>query len=291
MKTNYVIISPVRNEARFLPTTIDSVAAQTVRPQVWFLVDDGSSDETSAIIDQAAARHDWIQAIHRGDRGARTAGSGVMEAFYEAYTQLGDRPWEFLVKLDGDLSFDPDYFEQCFARFAEDPRLGIGSGLVCKSMPYGPVREFDDPPFHVRGPGKIYRRDCWNDIDGLVSAPGWDTLDLIKANMAGWRTRTFHEIQMIHHRPTGGAYGAWSNWKKNGTANYLVGYHPFFMLAKCVRRMFCRPYGVAAFGLLYGYCTGYLHRMRRAADPRVIRYLRQQQIRCLLGQSNLWRQS
>ncbi len=291
MNAKYVIISPVRNEARFLPVTIDSVTKQRHLPEIWFLVDDGSSDETASIIDDAASRYDWIRAVHRMDRGQRQAGSGVMEAFYEAYAQLGDQPWDFLVKLDGDVSFGPDYFEKCLAVFASDPRLGIGSGLICLPGTEEKTAEYNDPPFHVRGPGKIYRRECWMDIGGLVSAPGWDTLDLIKANMTGWKTRTFQEITLVHHRPTGGAYGAWSNWTKNGMANYLVGYHPFFMVAKCMARLFQRPYGVVALGLLYGYCMGYIRRVARPADPSVIRYLREQQIRCLLGKTSLWKQA
>src|SRR4051794_12872737 len=82
MSGKYVIISPVRNEARFLTGTIESVAAQTIRPDAWFLVNDGSSDATAEIIDAAASRYEWIHPVHRPDRGSRKAGSGVMEAFY-----------------------------------------------------------------------------------------------------------------------------------------------------------------------------------------------------------------
>src|SRR5689334_22426967 len=110
---HYVIISPVRNEARYLPKTIASVVSQSIRPRWWILVDDGSSDETRQIIDEAASRHAWIKAIHRLDRGCRRAGSGVMEAFYDGYSLVQGESWEFIVKLDGDLSFDSDYFERC----------------------------------------------------------------------------------------------------------------------------------------------------------------------------------
>jgi poly-beta-1,6-N-acetyl-D-glucosamine synthase len=288
MNGQYVIISPVRNEAQFLPATIASVTAQTALPRAWFLVNDGSTDETAQIIEDAASRYSWIRPLHRVDRGVRRAGSGVMEAFNQAYALLRGRQWDFLVKLDGDLSFSAEYFARCLAEFEAESRLGIGSGLVCTPAKDGYRGEFDDPPFHVRGPAKMYRRECWEEIGGLVAAPGWDTLDLIKANMAGWRTRTFPEITLLHHRPTGGAYGTWSNWKKNGLANYLVGYHPLFMLAKCARRTFRRPYGIAALGLWCGFCRGYLDRVKRPVDESVMKYLREQQIRCLLGQANLW---
>ena len=95
--------------------------------------------------------------------------------------------------------------------------------------------ESKDPAFHVRESTKIYRRECWHQIGGLIRAPGWDTYDEVKANMLGWKTRTFNKIELVHHRPTGGAYGAWSDNVKNGLANYVVGYHPLFMLLNAHR--------------------------------------------------------
>jgi poly-beta-1,6-N-acetyl-D-glucosamine synthase len=285
---HYIIISPIRNEAQYLPMTIASVVSQTVRPRLWVLVDDGSSDETGRIIDEAASGHGWIRAIHRPDRGRRRAGSGVMEAFYDGYNFVQEEPWEFVVKLDGDLSFDSDYFERCFRVFQAEPRLGIGGGLVCISANGKTEAEFKDPEFHVRGPTKIYRRDCWRQIGGLIRAPGWDTFDQVKANMLGWKTQTFHGIKLTHHRPTGGAYGAWSNYVKNGLANYIVGYHPLFMFLKCVRRSVRRPYGLAALALMAGFLRGYLNRVPQVDDRRVVQYLRKQQLNCLFGRKSLW---
>jgi biofilm PGA synthesis N-glycosyltransferase PgaC len=287
--SDYIIISPARNEAKYLPMTVASVVSQTIRPRIWVLVDDGSSDETGRIADEAAARHGWIRTIHRWDRGCRRAGSGVMEAFYDGYNLVEhDESWEFLVKLDGDLSFDSEYFERCFSIFRAEPHLGIGGGLVCTSANGKTEAEFSDSAFHVRGPTKIYRRECWRQIGGLIRATGWDTFDQVKANMLGWETRTFHDIKLIHHRPTGRAYGAWSNYTKNGVANYVVGYHPLFMLLKCLRRFFRRPYGLAAIALMTGFLRGYLRRMPQADDRAVIHYLRKQQMNCLFGRKSLW---
>lgn len=287
--SSYVIVSPVRNEAESLPQTIAAVVAQTVRPARWVIVNDGSTDRTRSIIDQAARTHAWICAVHRGDRGTRRAGSGVMEAFYDGYQLLPPAGWDFVVKLDGDLVFAPDYFERCLERFATAPRLGIASGLICLPGTDTPTAEFQDPAFHVRGPAKMYRRACWLEIGGLIRSPGWDTFDLIKANMAGWQTTTFQELAVIHLRPSGGAYGAWSNWTKNGFANYVVGYHPLFLLAKCARRAVHKPYLLAAAGLLVGFLRGYRRPAARVPDPAAISYLRRQQLNYFLGRDCLWR--
>jgi glycosyltransferase involved in cell wall biosynthesis len=288
---SYVIVTPVRNEAQFLPLTIRSVVSQSVQPLRWVIVDDGSTDETAAIAERAALQYAWIQVIRRADRGRRVAGSGVMEAFYDGYRLLDEEPWDFIVKLDGDLSFKRDYFEQCLSVFHAQPHLGMGGGLICIEKNGAIEQEYPDPLFHVRGPTKIYRRECWRQIGGLIRSPGWDTFDQIKANMLGWTTRTFEDIRLVHHRPTGGAYGSWSNWTKNGLANYVVGYHPVFMLLKCIGRCFRKPYGITGLGLMAGFLSGYAKRIPQVNEPQVIRYLRAQQKRCLLLQRSLWNQN
>src|SRR5882724_34658 len=114
---NFVVITPIRNEEEYLPLTLASMYAQTVKPRQWILVDDGSNDKTGALIDEAAAQHPWITAVHRNDRGSRQAGSGVIAAFYDGYNAIIDSRWEYIIKFDGDLSFDPDYFAGCLGEF------------------------------------------------------------------------------------------------------------------------------------------------------------------------------
>ena len=227
--------------------------------------------------------------VHRKDRGKREAGGGVIATFYDGYALVKDLDWDFISKLDGDLSFGPEYFERCFSRFYEDSKLGMGGGVCCLEDATGVRIECaSDPDFHVRGPTKLYRRECWNDIGGLIKAPGWDTIDQIKANMLGWRTKTFKDIQIIHHRPTGAAYGGFKDAMKNGTANYITGYHPLFMFFKCAKRLFQKPYVIEAVALAAGFLRGYLKNLDQVNDPEMIRYLRKQQLRALTFRKSLW---
>lgn len=278
----YIIICPVRNEETHLPKTIASIVSQTVRPVRWIIVNDGSNDRTAEIAAAAAAEHPWITLVNRADRGFRRNGGGVVEAFYDGFKQIEGDSWDYLVKLDGDLSFVPDYFEKCLQKFEIDASLGIGGGIICINTANGvEVESKGDPAFHVRGATKIYRRACWSAIGGLLREPGWDTLDEVKANMLGWKTRTFHDMPLIHHRETGKAEGNWKDSVKNGRANYVVGYHPLFMMFKCLKRIFARPYFIRAIGLFWGYFSGYLLRLPCIKEREVIRYLRGQQLRRL----------
>lgn len=186
----YVIISPVRDEEKYIERTIQSVMRQTIRPVEWVIVDDGSCDRTAAILDDYASREPWIRPVHRKNRGHRKSGTGVMEAFYDGYPTLQTRDWDFLVKLDGDLSFDENYFASCLERFQNNPKLGVAGGTILNEGANGlePERSHD---FHVRGATKIYRRQCWEAIGGLLRQTGWDTLDEVKANMLGWQSKSF----------------------------------------------------------------------------------------------------
>ncbi|OJV39432.1 MAG: glycosyl transferase family 2 [Acidobacteriales bacterium 59-55] len=284
----YVIITPARDEEQYIERTIHAVAGQSIRPAQWILVNDGSCDATGEIIDRYAASHAWITAVHRSNRGHREAGGGVVRTFYDGYAKLKSMDWDFLVKLDADLSFSPDYFERCFAEFDSNLSLGIGGGGVYHEVA-GQLKLEHTPKFHVRGATKIYRRECWDELGGLLPAPGWDTVDELKANMLGWTTRSFLKLCVSHYRFTGSADGAWRNSIKDGRANYVAGYHPLFMLLKCVRRLARKPYVSGSTGLMYGFLSGYWKQTPQVEDRQLIHYTRDQQIRRLLLQESIWK--
>jgi biofilm PGA synthesis N-glycosyltransferase PgaC len=286
--TKYVIVTPARDEETHLRSTIESVANQTIRPAEWIIVNDGSADKTGEIIDEYAAKYPWIRACHRPNRGFRKSGGGVVDTFNDGYRMLTVKDFDFIVKLDGDLSFEPDYFEKCFNNFDNDPSLGVGGGVICY-VENGQKSFEQNPAFHVRGATKIYRRATWDAIGGFWPAPGWDTMDEVKASMLGWTTRSFPDLHLVHHRHTGAADGVWGNLVKNGRANYICGYHPLFMMTKCAYRFGQKPYIIGSAALFYGFVTGYLKRIPQVNEPQTIQYLRKQQIARLLGRKSIWK--
>jgi biofilm PGA synthesis N-glycosyltransferase PgaC len=286
--TGYVVITPVRDEEEHVRSTIESMVRQTIVPKEWIVVDDGSKDRTGEIIDEYASQYSWIRVVRREDRGFRKAGGGVVDAFNDGYHALNCGDWEFIVKFDGDLTFDPFYFEKCLDEFDRDPKLGVGGGVICYVVDGNKSFE-EGPAFHVRGATKIYRRACWNSIGGLFAAPGWDTMDEVKANSLGWTTRNFPHLHLVHQRDTGAADGLWPTLIKYGRANYICGYHPLFMISKCGLRLARKPYVIGSIGLMYGFVSGYLMRVPQVDDREAIAYLRRQQINRLFGGETIWR--
>lgn len=285
---NYVIITPVRDEEQYIEATIQAVIEQTMTPSEWVVVDDGSSDGTGRIVDDYAARIPWIRAVHRENRGFRKAGGGVIEAFYAGYETLESDGWQFVVKLDGDLTFPSNYFEKCFGHFSTEPRLGIGGGDIYHEVD-GVHKLEKNPRFHVRGATKIYRKACWEAIGGLWRAAGWDTIDEVKANMLGWRTFSFKDLPVLHHRFTGGADGLLRDRVKHGLACYISGYHPLFVLASCMFRLRQKPYLLGSAAMGYGFLKGYIAHPKRVEDAQLISYVRAQQLRRLCGLQTIWK--
>jgi biofilm PGA synthesis N-glycosyltransferase PgaC len=286
--TRYVIITPVRDEERHIESTVECVLRQTVQPEEWIIVDDGSTDQTGAVLDRYAALYPWIRIVHRANRGFRKSGGGVMEAFYDGYNSRKCEDWDYLVKLDGDLTFAPDYFQLCFEHFKREPQLGIGGGDIYHTV-RGKLKVEAGPRFHVRGATKIYRRACWEAIGGLFNASGWDTIDEVKANMLGWHTYSFRELHLVHHRLTGSADGLLRDRVKYGSICFICGYHPLYVLARCLYRLVRKPYLLGSLAILFGFLKSYFIHTPQVNDEQLIRYLRKQQLRRLCGMQTIWR--
>lgn len=249
----YVVISPVRNEEEYIRLTLDSVVEQTLRPVQWVIVNDGSTDRTAEIVREYMARHDWIRLVELTDRGFYFPGTGVVEVFNQGLRAITEPDWEFIVKLDVDLSFEPDYFEQLLERFRNDPKLGMASGLPLLPLQGGWVPEdvLDDHPV---GPSKVYRRACFEQSGGLRPVPGWDLADLLAAQMNGWRTVCFKDILLKHYRISGVRRGStWSRAKLQGSFEYRHGYALHYTVLKALHHVRDRDSAVAAAAKIAGY--------------------------------------
>jgi biofilm PGA synthesis N-glycosyltransferase PgaC len=272
-----IAISPCRDEAAFAQRTLDSVAAQTVRPDLWVIVDDGSTDGTSAMLDAFAAVHPWVRVVHRADRGRRAVGPGVIDAFYAGYDEVRQQPHEFLCKLDLDLELPPRYFEILLARMAAEPRLGTCSGKPWFRDRRGRLVSEGCGDENSVGMTKLYRTACFNDIGGFVRAVMWDGIDGHRCRMAGWIARSWDEPELrFHHlRPMGSSQVSWWTGRvRHGGGQWFMGTGALYMLASCAFRLLHPPVVVGSIGMLWGYLRGALLRQPRYAEPGFRSYLR-----------------
>jgi biofilm PGA synthesis N-glycosyltransferase PgaC len=284
--TKYVVITPVRDEEQHIEYTIKSMISQTIKPSVWVIVNDGSRDNTERIISEYARRFSWILLSSRVDRGWRERGAGVVVAFYLGMKSVESYRYDFIVKLDGDLSFDEDYFEKILSKFLEDAKLGIAGG-VCYERKGRRLVIDRHPMFHVRGASKVYRSQCFKEIGGLIPVFGWDSIDEIKANMLGWTTHSFPDIRILHHRRTGSTRKFMQF--DAGKGCYFLGYHPAFTLFKSISWIPRRPFLLGAIAFLYGFIKGYIWNLPRIQDDEFVEYVRRQQKNRLLFRETIWK--
>lgn len=278
MLENYTIISPVRNEEKYLARTIQSVVSQKQRPVEWVIVDDGSVDATLALAQEAAARFSWIKVVQRTDRGFREPGRGVVEAFYDGMAQLTVKDAGFICKMDGDLEFEADYFSTLLQEFSQRPKLGMASGVTYLRQSTGKLIQEKVAADYVVGPIKLYRRTCLEDIGGLVPHLGWDTIDVYRARQRGWQTANFPELKVIHLRQMGTARGIMWGKMKTGMGEYYYGSHPLFVVARCLYRMTERPFLINGLSIGLGYLQALLRREARLDDPAFVAFLRDDQL-------------
>jgi poly-beta-1,6-N-acetyl-D-glucosamine synthase len=278
----YYIISPVRNEAKNIELTLSSVVKQTVKPIEWIIADDGSTDGTIEIVERYSKENPWIVLIQLPDRGYYDLiTGGEVKAFYRGFERIKDKKWDFVAKLDGDISFEETYFERLFKEFANNNKLGLASG-ACFNWVQGKLIMEKSYEQHVRGAARCYKKECWDAIGGVISGLGWDAIDVYKARMLGWETRSFSAIPMVHHVKTWTKGGIIHGRRRSGKLCYLMGMHPFFFCLKMVKSLFAWPYIISAFAFGYGYFMPYIKNEKRPIDKELKRFIRKEQIQRIL---------
>jgi glycosyltransferase involved in cell wall biosynthesis len=256
----YVVVSPVKNEQQHIERTIGSMLAQTVRPAEWIIVDDGSTDLTPTIVARYAERHSFIRLVRSDRQGGRGPGASVIEAFNRGRQMIGSERYDIIVKLDGDLSFPANYFEEITKRFSSNSRLGIASGIYLEADERGCWQPISMPPYHAFGACKVVRRRCFEEIGGFVAAGGWDTVDEIKALSRGWITTHFSDLKVRHHKREGSGIGLLRTSRMHGEMYYVSGGDPLMFVFKVMRRLAMPPRPLNAMSLTFGYFEALLRR-------------------------------
>jgi poly-beta-1,6-N-acetyl-D-glucosamine synthase len=282
----YIIISPVKDEGRFIETTLKSVVAQTIKPILWVIVDDGSGDSTPEVIERFTEKYPWIKLERLRRDHARKPGPAVVHAFNAGLLLVDHLAFDFIVKLDGDLALPPAYFEELLKKFDEDGSLGIASGVYFEQKS-GCWKEVRMPDYHAAGASKVIGARCFAQIGGFVASRGWDTVDEIRAQLHGWKTAHFREIRFEHLKPEGVGIGPLRTNIMHGEIFYLTGGGGLFLVAKVLHRaLHGRPPLLSGAALLMGYLKMLLRRRKRLvneAEARFYRALLNSRISDLLG--------
>jgi biofilm PGA synthesis N-glycosyltransferase PgaC len=281
MRERLLIITPAFNEAANLERTARSVASQTREPDVWLLVDDGSTDGTLEIASTLAADVPCMrvlsapQRVEERDSRDKLALAKEARAFNWALSQVDLREFTHVGKLDGDVELPPHYFERLLERFAADADLGLAGGVLEELGPRG-WRRLGAPSYHVHGALKLFTRECFDAIGGIEERLGWDTIDETYARMRGYRTRSFGDVVARHHRPWGSADGRLRGSARIGECAYIVRYSLPWVMLRTVKVCRAEPYVLAGLWFLFGYLSARVRRRPKLEDEDFRHFVRRE---------------
>jgi len=284
-KRKYVLISPCRDEAKHVRRTLDSVMAQSIPPALWVIVDDGSTDDTAAILESYRSRIPCLRVVRRANRGRRSVGPGVIEAFYAGLETVALEQFDYVCKLDLDLDLPRRYFELLMERMDSNPRLGTTSGKPYFIAPGSGklVAEVCGDEMSV-GMAKFYRVQCFQEIGGFVREVMWDGIDCHRCRMLGWVAESvdFEALRFIHLRPMGSSHkGIWTGRVRSGFGQYFMGTAPAYFLVSAVFRLPKHPLLVGSIAMAWGYVSSALRGAARYDDLEFRKFLRRYQYACL----------
>lgn len=279
----YVLITPARNEEAFIGQTIQSVVAQTVRPTVWVIVSDGSTDRTDEIVKEYAKQHKWIELVRMPDHRDRTFAAKA-HCFNAGYDRLRGSEFDIIGNLDADITFEPNYFEFLLGKFASLPKLGVaGTPYVEDAEKVGThtyAHQFAQLE-HVSGACQMFRRAAFEQVGGYIPIKGGgiDWIAVTTARMKGWVTRTFTEKYCFHHRKLGtGTDSKLMVRFRYGQKAYYVGGHPLWEYLRGVFQMRENPKVIGGAYFLSGFTWAMITRMHRPVSPELMAFHRSEQM-------------
>lgn len=262
--SEYIIITPAKNEESVIENTIKSVINQLHKPKEWVIVDDGSEDNTPQIISKYSKNYPWIKAITLTTKNEkREEGPKIVRTFYEGYKQLSTTEYLFLVKLDADILLPENYFLEIAKNFEANSNIGLCGGQIENKKNDKWIKE-KAADYHLRGAIKAYRKECFNEIGGLKQTLGWDGIDEMAALYKGWEI-VILDLWVRQQRPTHTYYKKSSLYYKLGYANYKNGGSFILIFIRSLFRLFRRPYLICG---LY-YLTGYMVALLKQEDKNV----------------------
>ncbi len=267
------------NEERHIGETLASVAAQSLRPKAWVIVNDGSTDRTREIIASWLPRLDFLRTINVS-RAEKHDFASKVHALRRAVESLKDESYDFIGVLDADVEFSGDYFERLFSYFDANPRLGIAGGDVLQLVDGVIVPRIKDSNT-VAGAVQMIRRECFEQTGGIpvLRHGGEDAALEICARMHGWETRTIRQLPVTHFGLVGTAAGGRTRARfKWGRMNYSLGYHPLYQLARATYRLRESPLVLGSLAELCGFAVGKLRDGAPSVNPSVASFLKQEQL-------------
>jgi poly-beta-1,6-N-acetyl-D-glucosamine synthase len=276
--SQYVLVTPAKDEEKHIEATIQSVIAQTVLPARWVIVDDGSSDATAAIALRYGKLHPFITVLSVPGTKERSFARKVY-AFDLGLQSLTRETYRFVGNLDADVTLPSDYYERILQEFKNSPTLGLAGGVVYTRIGRHIMTD-DTAGDSVGGAIQLFRKECFEDIGGYLPLRlgGIDTAAEITARMHRWEVKKVKDIRVDEHRRTGSAAGGFIKAKyKEGQRQHSLGYDTAFYLVRSLYKAGHRPFIIGSATSLIGFAVARVLRYPIILPNHAVAFLRHEQ--------------
>lgn len=280
----YVVVTPCKNEEKNLPALASSIIDNTIKPSLWVILNDGSTDNTSNILNDLEGKHNWIKTVHEKE-SIRDLGlhysNIVNKAINCAFVTCKERniPFEYIGLIDADMILDKDFFEKIIDRFERNLNLGVCSGTVAYVEENQKVLE-KGRSNHPIGGLRVWRKKCLVDTGGFPTSYSADSVSNVLAILKGWETKKYEDVLGIETRRTSSAEGLWKGFITRGKSDYYRDYHPVYVIFKSLKYSVRFPFYIGVAYLL-GYTTGIIKIKSKIEIPEVRAYYRNKHLELL----------
>ncbi len=191
----FLIIIPAHNEEDNLSFTLDSLQRQSFKDFKVVIVNDGSTDGTSQVIQRYIGQDFRFETVNL-EKSAHQPGSKVVNAFKNGLKTQDIANFDVICKFDADIILPENYLETIENAFKNNPKYGLVGGLLYIEKNGSWVYEGNSSKHHVRGPMKAYRRESFIEMEGLRETLGWDNIDSILLENLGWKEVVLPELHV-----------------------------------------------------------------------------------------------
>lgn len=151
------------NEAPVLPTTLRALLAQTRPPEEIIVADDGSGDDTAAVLDdEFGNRYPSLRVLRLPHRGKAAALNAALLAV----------DTDVVVTMDADTLPTPDAIAAIRNAFAADPALAVAGGVlipVCGATIFSRILQWFQTYEYLRN---FVARYAWMRVNSLLLISG-----------------------------------------------------------------------------------------------------------------------
>jgi glycosyltransferase involved in cell wall biosynthesis len=274
----YVLMTAAYNEEATIEGTLKSVASQTILPERWVIVSDGSTDGTDRIIQEYAKNFGFIRYLRITRRPGRNFGAKV-RALQSGCKLLEECQYSFIGNVDADVSLEPSYFQDLLAQFNRRPRLGLAGGFFFEEQDGEFKNRRGNRTYSVTHAAQLVRRECYEAIGGyaVLEYGGEDWHAETSARMKGWEIEAFSTLKIFHHRHTGEGGGLIRYKFRQGRMDYAFGSDARFETLKCLLRVRDKPFLIGCIARLTGFIWSSIRRDQRPVSDEFVAFMRNDQ--------------